>query len=308
MRVSVASLVALLTCAQAPTSFAAGATNVPAVRITAPTGQTSVMLGSVHVGVAGLSQPDVQALFRDARLYVVEQVPGDGPPAPPRKLGYGLLLPDGTLSPAPWAKWMTQAQRSLFEQRLACNFPLSSNVSPSQGAAVILAMSTPLTASEIAIRRCAPAGVASRDELLQSAAVATGLRTVGLEREADVEALRQSVPDAIYIRHMQAALAPDNELAMRALVQALNIGDYDAVLRIVDAGMPAEQAATYRSIMLDKRNADWMFRLSAYLEQGGVVINVGAAHLGGRNGLLALLKERGYKVEEIKLLASQETR
>ena len=289
-------------CANALTAGAAVQVGgVPALKVTAPNGKISTLIGSIHVGVQELRQPATEILFKDARLYVVESVPGDGPNPPQRQLTYGLLDGD-KLQPAPWAKWMGSAEQSLFTQRLQCTGKLPPNVPLDKAAAVLLSMGNPLTAYEIAIRRCSPPGVPSRDDLLKAAADRAGVRTVGLERQFDVEPLRQLVPDSIYVRLMKLALAPDNELAMQSTVRALNAGDYDTVLSGLSAGVPPDDAVLFQRVMLDTRNAAWMSRLEGYLRPGAAVVNVGAAHLGGDRGLIALLRARGYKVETVGLL------
>lgn len=51
--------------------------------------------------------------------------------------------------------------------------------------------------------------------------------------------------------------------------------------------------------MLDKRNADWITKLSALMKKESVFIAVGAAHLAGDYGVLHLLKKAGYTVSPI---------
>ena len=53
-------------------------------------------------------------------------------------------------------------------------------------------------------------------------------------------------------------------------------------------------------LLVDKRNSDWMEQLSAYIDKSPCFIAVGALHLGGDDGLIALLKAAGYKVKAVK--------
>ncbi len=53
-------------------------------------------------------------------------------------------------------------------------------------------------------------------------------------------------------------------------------------------------------IFLIKRNASWISRLEGYLGRTEhVMVLVGAGHLGGDTGVLALLKAKGYKVAQV---------
>lgn len=56
-----------------------------------------------------------------------------------------------------------------------------------------------------------------------------------------------------------------------------------------------------RADLLDGRNKKWMSKMVAEMNKGNVVTAVGAAHLAGRNGVLNLLKSRGFTIKRLKL-------
>ena len=59
---------------------------------------------------------------------------------------------------------------------------------------------------------------------------------------------------------------------------------------------------TYSYALLDARNLLWMDRMPVYMkEYGPTMFVVGAAHLGGKNGLISLLKQKGYTVRPVPL-------
>jgi uncharacterized protein len=52
--------------------------------------------------------------------------------------------------------------------------------------------------------------------------------------------------------------------------------------------------------LLDERNHRWIPKIEGYLASGKTYfVVVGAAHMGGSNGVLALLRGKGYKVEQL---------
>ncbi len=51
--------------------------------------------------------------------------------------------------------------------------------------------------------------------------------------------------------------------------------------------------------LIDERNERMAARLQARLERGGVFVAVGALHLPGREGLIELLRRRGYRVSAV---------
>jgi hypothetical protein len=52
--------------------------------------------------------------------------------------------------------------------------------------------------------------------------------------------------------------------------------------------------------LLDARNRNWVPKLEEYLRSGQTYfVVVGAAHLGGSDGLVTLLRARGCKLEKL---------
>jgi len=82
------------------------------------------------------------------------------------------------------------------------------------------------------------------------------------------------------------------------LTDAWKSGDAPTVERIVLADLK-EDAVMYQRLLVD-RNKAWMPKLEAlFARQGRAFVVVGAAHLIGPDGLLAMLKSRGYSVEQL---------
>jgi uncharacterized protein YbaP (TraB family) len=53
--------------------------------------------------------------------------------------------------------------------------------------------------------------------------------------------------------------------------------------------------------LLKKRNSNWIPVMEQYMKEGQSFFAVGAAHLGGTIGVIALLKKAGYKVKAVKM-------
>src|SRR5690606_12258489 len=195
-------------------AYAASDAVVPALRVTAPNGQKSVLIGSIHIGVEGLRQPNA-SIFKGARSYVVEQLPEEGPPAEPRKLSTEALvagMASGQPGLAKWAQQLSPQELMGLKERLRCNGGVPPN-QPDEAFKLVLAMERPLTAAELAIRRCSLTGKKSRDELLAQYAKANGIRASSLELNAEVEPRRLSVPDRIYLHQLRVAMTAKQEQA-----------------------------------------------------------------------------------------------
>jgi uncharacterized protein YbaP (TraB family) len=83
-----------------------------------------------------------------------------------------------------------------------------------------------------------------------------------------------------------------------SLIKAWRRGDAETLNRIV-----RESFQDFPSLargLLDARNRNWLLKIDGYLRSGKTYfVVVGAGHMGGPNGLLALLKSRGCKIEQL---------
>jgi uncharacterized protein YbaP (TraB family) len=91
----------------------------------------------------------------------------------------------------------------------------------------------------------------------------------------------------------------DTEMAnLTTLVQAWKAGDAAAIEQIVLKDVKQDPLMYQR--LLVERNRNWMPRLEALLTRPKpAFVVVGAAHLVGPDGLVALLKAKGYRVEQM---------
>lgn len=63
----------------------------------------------------------------------------------------------------------------------------------------------------------------------------------------------------------------------------------------------SEKYTNFNQVLIYERNKRWIPKLEEYAGKGGGFIAVGAAHLPGENGVLNLLKSKGYKVEPVAI-------
>jgi len=82
------------------------------------------------------------------------------------------------------------------------------------------------------------------------------------------------------------------------LINAWRRGDAEALTRMLQESFREVPALGQR--LIDIRNRNWLPKIEGYLRSGKTYfVVVGAGHMGGPNGLLALLKARGYKIEQL---------
>lgn len=86
--------------------------------------------------------------------------------------------------------------------------------------------------------------------------------------------------------------------AMRKLTDAWRRGDADTIAREMKKQGAAFPAFGER--LIDARNRNWIPQIVHDLESGQTYfVVVGAGHIGGPKGLLALLRARGYQIEQL---------
>lgn len=81
---------------------------------------------------------------------------------------------------------------------------------------------------------------------------------------------------------------------MMAVYKSQRINEIENLFSKSESGMEAHQ-----DILLNDRNKNWVGQLKNILKDTSVFVAVGAGHLVGKLGLIALLKKEGYTVEPL---------
>ena len=88
------------------------------------------------------------------------------------------------------------------------------------------------------------------------------------------------------------------ETAVDAIVKAWSAGDLQALDAALLQGM-REYPEVYQRLIVD-RNRAWLPKIESFLSQNGdTLVVVGVGHLAGRDGLIEMLKAKGYSVEQL---------
>ena len=83
-----------------------------------------------------------------------------------------------------------------------------------------------------------------------------------------------------------------------SMISAWRRGDVETLNRILRESFQDFPSLARR--LVDVRNQNWLPKIDGYLRSGQTYfVVVGAGHMGGPNGLLALLKARGCKIEQL---------
>jgi len=108
------------------------------------------------------------------------------------------------------------------------------------------------------------------------------------------DGLPERVQEALLLQSLDDADL--TETAASAVVKAWASGDLQALDALLLQGM-RDHPELYRALIVD-RNRAWLPKIESYLSQNeNYLVIVGAGHLAGKDGLIEMLKAKGYSVE-----------
>lgn len=125
-----------------------------------------------------------------------------------------------------------------------------------------------------------------------------GKDILGLETVEDQMKVFDDIPDSIEAKNiLKLAVEFDQQKKQFAeMVQVYKEQDITKLHAVVESSpdlMNAEEA------LLTKRNNNWIPVMQTSMKEAGCFFAVGAAHLGGTNGVITLLRNQGYKVKAV---------
>lgn len=120
-----------------------------------------------------------------------------------------------------------------------------------------------------------------------------------------LESLQEQMEILMNSEPVEEQLADLLEMLREDLAEASTIGiitayHQDDLIALDAAAELAGMEAGDMEVLLDDRNKAWIPKLEAGLTEGGMFIAVGALHLPGANGLIALLEAKGYTLKALK--------
>ena len=92
--------------------------------------------------------------------------------------------------------------------------------------------------------------------------------------------------------------ASQEETSAGSMIKAWHHGDADGLTNMLQESFHDFPSLGRR--LIEVRNRNWIPRIEGYLRSGKTYfVVVGAGHMGGPNGLLAMLRARGYGIEQL---------
>ncbi|MFB0907938.1 MAG: TraB/GumN family protein [Spirosomataceae bacterium] len=123
---------------------------------------------------------------------------------------------------------------------------------------------------------------------------------LGLETVTDQMGVFDAIPYQKQAEDLVGAIEDmdDSKAEFDKLVATYKTEDIDAIAKIIaeeDNGY-----AEYTDILLNNRNQNWIAKISDFAKKKSTFFAVGAGHLGGKEGVVNLLREAGYTVKAVR--------
>ena len=147
----------------------------------------------------------------------------------------------------------------------------------------------------------------AQDNLLMRLAEDLGKDVIGLETADEHFSVMDGLTldeQVAFLRKVLRRSQKTKERDYEQLVKAYLKGDADKLSAMNDkmtgSMLPAELWARMRVKLLDERNLVMAERMLAKAQDKSLFVAVGASHLAGKTGLVATLKQAGYKISVVK--------
>lgn len=145
--------------------------------------------------------------------------------------------------------------------------------------------------------KCAPQSY----ELVMTQMAKQGKKEIfGLETIESQMAIFDKIPYEIQAKMLvELAKTPTNAAAEFAnLVAVYKKQDVDALEKMMEKSN--FDFKDYQDDILYNRNANWIAEITKFAQQKTTLFAVGAGHLGGKKGLLALLRKNGFTIKAVR--------
>lgn len=261
----------------------------------------SYLLGTLHVGKIHATLPAAyrRALQQSGRLVVESDADALSPTQTAQMMA--LIRSTRPLSSVLGSARVQRLQQAAAEGQETIAFDADAPIKPWM---LFLSLQSQFS----------PKGYSYRygtDNLLIAAAKRQGKPVTALETLEPLYVFNALPEDAVvraldsFVRHRRAFLQDETRLiadyrANRARALWAAVADPQHQLKY----LPAQDRALWQTLMYDRllteRNQRWLPKLIDILPHQPTLIAVGSAHLFGRQGLIARLRQVGYRVEPVR--------
>lgn len=246
----------------------------------------SYLFGTVHLTCdASLNKNVLSALDATQQLYL--ELDMDDPNMMTKMMG-GMTMKDGVTM----TSLLSKEDYKLVNDFVKTNtgMPLS-----------MMDRYKPFLVSAMLMPKMADCPVQSIEQSLIDVTKKQNEETYGLETFAEQFEVFDAIP---YKDQMDDLLksAKDNMASDKAeydkMMAMYNAQDLNGLMKLMSES--DNKTTSHTDVLLVNRNKNWIPKIEKTAKEKPTFFGVGAAHLGGDNGVIMLLRKKGYTVEAVK--------
>lgn len=246
----------------------------------------SYLFGTVHLTCDATLSPKVNAAL-DATQQLYLELDMDDPNMMTEMMG-GMAMKEGVTM----TSLISEADYKLLNEFIKKNTGMPLSMMDSYKPFLISAMLMP---------KMADCPVQSIEQSLMDVSKKQNEEIYGLETFAEQFEVFDAIP---YKDQMEDLLtsAKDNMASDKAeydkMMAMYNAQDLNGLMKLMSE--TDNKTASHSDVLLVNRNKNWIPKIEKTAKEKPTFFGVGAAHLGGDNGVIMLLRKKGYKVEAVK--------
>ncbi len=249
--------------------------------------QPSYLYGTMHVGDkrAHKFKKSTLSAFGDASAYAMELDPGNIDPMEMlemMKMKDGKKLKD-MFTEEEWTELDTK-----FKEKFKTSIETFNDFTPFYVQSVMLQSTMKNQAGQAV------------DMYFFNEAKADGKKVIGLETVEEQLAAINSMPAEEQKQMLMEGLEEDLTDATDKMMKYYKKGDLQKLHEYSQEGEEDEVSDTFEQELILKRNYRMADRLIPHIQSQSTFIGVGALHLPGEEGIIELLRKKGYSVEAVK--------
>lgn len=250
--------------------------------ITAP----SYLFGTVHITCdATLEKPTLDALNNTAQLYL--ELDMDDPQLQ-MAMVQGMIMSGGKTMKSMMSDADYKMVDAYFTEKLGMGLSMLNTMKP-------------VMVSTLLLPGLLDCPMQSVEQELMKVNAAQNKQLLGLETVQEQMAVFDAIPYQVQVDELVKSVRnkfENDKAELKKMYETYKSKDIEAMQKMT-AESENKITADYQDDLLVKRNANWIPKIESIAKEKPTFFGVGAAHLGGINGVIALLKKKGYKVEPV---------
>lgn len=248
--------------------------------------EPSYLFGTIHMTCdATLEKPTLDALDKTSQLYLELDMDD---PGMQMTMMQGMMMKDGKTMKSMMSAEDYKLVDAYLMEKTGLTLSLFNTMKPFLVSTLVLPklLDCPMQSVETELMNVAKA---QKEEVF-------GLETVK-EQMAVFDAIPYQVQVDELIKSAKGGFVDDKK-ELDKMYAVYKSKDVDAMQKMT---MESDNKITadYQDVLLNKRNENWIPKIETIIKEKPTFFGVGAGHLGGEKGVIALLRKKGYKVEAV---------